>query len=403
MAIGYFDCFSGASGDMILGALVSAGLTPETLRADLARMPVGDYELKIHDVTRQGFAATKVDVTLTGTAGHRRLQDITNIIATADLPLVVRDRARRIFVRLAEAEAKVHGTTPDQVHFHEVGAVDAIVDIVGAVVGLHRLGVERVVCSPIPTGSGTITCRHGVMPIPAPATAELLAGVPIAECNETGELTTPTGAAILTTLADGYGPLPAMTIRRIGWGAGTREGAHRPNILRLFVGEPGEAAMSAAEQEALSQTADEIVVLEANLDDATGEQIGHAFEALFAAGALDVYTTPITMKKNRPGVLLSVLAPFDKQRACEGVLFAETTTFGIRRSICSRRKLARSIETVSTRFGDIRVKVGRGGGEPIAAPEYEDCARAARERGVPLRDVMFEARRAWQAGQEPPR
>ena len=403
MRTAYFDCFSGASGDMILGALVAAGLSPQALRADLARLPVGDYELDIREVTKQGFAAVKVEVKLSGTPGHRHLRDIHELISAADLPPVVKDRARRIFSRLAEAEAKVHGTTPDQVHFHEVGAVDAIVDVVGSVIGLHRLGIERIICSPIPTGSGTIACRHGVMPVPAPATAELLAGVPLAETDETGELTTPTGAAILTTLADRFGPLPAMTVQRVGFGAGTRDGQHRPNVLRLFVGEAAEiggAAAAPEEQTATTQSADEIVVLEANIDDATGEQIGHAFDALFSAGALDVYTTAVTMKKNRPGVLLTVLVPYDKERVCEDVLFAETTTFGIRRHSCARRKLARTMETVTTRFGDIRVKVGRGGSSVIAAPEYEDCAKAARECGVPLRDVMFEARRAWSAGHE---
>lgn len=378
---------------MILGALVSAGWSPETLRADLAKLPVGDYAIDIRPVTKQHFAAVKVEVKLTGTPGHRHLHHILEIISAADLPAVAKDQAKQIFTRLAEAEAKVHGTTPDKVHFHEVGAVDAIVDVVGSVMGLYRLGIERVICSPIPTGSGTIACDHGVMPIPAPATAELLTGVPLAETDEAGELTTPTGAAILTTLAERFGPLPAMTVRRVGVGAGSRDGRSRPNILRLFVGETAERR-DAAEQ------ADEIVVLEANLDDATGEQIGHSFDALLAAGALDVFTTPITMKKNRPGVLVTVLAPSDKQQACEDALFAETTTFGIRRHVCSRRKLARTSETVATRFGEIRVKVGRGGGGVIAAPEYEDCVRAAREHGARLRDVMFEARRAWSAAHD---
>jgi hypothetical protein len=388
MRIGYFDCFSGASGDMILGALVSAGLSPDTLRAELAKLRVQDYELEISQIRKQGFAATKVHVKPIGRPGARHLRDITRTIDDSDLSTAVKDLAKKIFTSLGEAEAKVHGVPVEEVHFHEVGAVDAIVDIVGAAIGIEQLGLERIVCSPIPTGSGTVRCDHGVLPIPAPATAELLTGVPIAACDEVGELTTPTGAAVLTAIAHAYGPLPAMRMERCGIGAGTREGRERPNLLRLFVGQVAEDV----------DQADEVVILEANLDDATGEQIGHAFEALFRAGALDVYAAPITMKKNRPGVLLSVLAPPDKRRACEDVLFAETPTFGVRSHVCSRRKLARSTEVVATRFGDIRVKTGLHGDQVVSvSPEYEDCARAARAAGVALREVMSEARHAWQA------
>jgi pyridinium-3,5-bisthiocarboxylic acid mononucleotide nickel chelatase len=395
MKTAYFDCFSGASGDMILGALVGAGLSPDVLRAELGKLPVHDYELDIRPIVKQGFAATKVDVNVTGQHGHRHLGDITAIIDGSTLMPTVKDRAKRIFTRLAESEAQVHGTTPDKVHFHEVGAVDAIVDIVGACIGVEQLGLTRIVCSPIPVGSGTVRCDHGVMPVPAPATALLLAGVPLAECEEIGELTTPTGAAILTTLAERFGSMPAMTVNRCGSGAGTREGKTRANILRLFVGEEVAQAGGAGADDDL---ADEVVVLEANIDDATGEQIGYCYEALFAAGALDVFTTPVIMKKNRPGVQLSVLAPRDRQRACEDVLFAETTTFGVRSHVCRRRKLERSIKKVATPFGEIRVKIGRRGGRVIiASPEYDDCASAAREHGVPLREVMDAAKSAIRA------
>jgi uncharacterized protein (TIGR00299 family) protein len=409
MKTGYFDCFSGASGDMILGALVGAGLSPDVLRAELAKLPVRDYELDIRHVVKQGFAAVKVDVKVGTQHGHRHLAHITEIIDGSTLAETIKDRAKRIFTRLAEAVAQVHGTTPEKVHFHEVGAVDAIVDIVGACIGIEQLGLERIYCSPVPTGSGVVRCAHGVMPVPAPAVAVLLAGVPLAECEEVGELTTPTGAAILTTLAERFGPMPAMTVERCGYGAGTREGKTRANILRLFVGEaaaqacrvrgadqiPGDQPTTAGPADDL---ADEVVVLEVNLDDCTGEQIGHAFEALFAAGALDVFATPVIMKKNRPGVLLSVLAPLDRQPACEDVLFAETTTFGIRAHPCRRRKLPRTIETVATPFGEIRVKIGRRGGRiVIASPEYEDCAQAAQRHGVPLREVMDAAKLAFRA------
>ncbi|MBN2562828.1 MAG: nickel pincer cofactor biosynthesis protein LarC [Phycisphaerae bacterium] len=392
MNIGYFDCFSGASGDMILGAFVSAGLPLETLRAELARLHLPGYELDVRHVTRRGFAATKVDVKTIGKPDERHLRDIIEIIDGSDLTVTVKDRATRTFTRLAEAEANVHGTPVEDVHFHEVGAVDAIVDVVGAAIGIEEAGLERIVCSPVPTGSGTVRCDHGVLPVPAPATVELLAGVPLAACDEVGELTTPTGAAILTTLADRYGPMPAMTIRACGYGAGSREGGIRPNLLRLLIGE----ATADVGQVDDGTRADEVVIIEANLDDATGEQIGHAFEALFAAGALDVFTTPIMMKKNRPGVLLSALAPLERQQACEDVFFAETTTFGVRRHACTRRKLARSTETVSTRFGEIRVKVGRRGARGLtAAPEYEDCAQAGREHRVALREVISAAQQAW--------
>lgn len=400
MRIAYFDCFSGASGDMILGGLVSAGLSPETLRAELAKLPVQEYTLDIRDVKKQGFAAIKVDVAITEKPKHRHLSTILKIINDANLPPRVKDLAGKTFTRLAEAEAKVHGTTPEAVHFHEVGAVDAIVDIVGAMIGIEQLGIDQVVCAPIPTGYGTVTCDHGVMPIPAPATAELLTGVPLAESDEPGELTTPTGAAILTTLAEHFGAMPAMTIDRIGYGAGTRDGRRRANVLRVLIGEAAPTTKTTSLQAGSpeAQDADEVVVLETNLDDATGQQIGYTFEALFAAGALDVFTTPITMKKNRPGVLLTVLAPFERQRSCEEVLFAETPTFGIRRYTCTRRKLIRSFEPVTTRYGIIQMKVGRdGASHVIAVPEYEDCARSAREHGVSLAEVVQEARRVWLA------
>lgn len=390
MRIAYFDCFSGAAGDMILGAIVAAGLDAEALRGDLAHLNLTGYTLDIRPVKKQGFAAIKVDVRVQGDQGHRHLHHITRIIDAAGLPEVVKERSKRVFTRLAEAEAKIHGTTVEKVHFHEVGAVDAIVDVVGSVAGLHRLGVDRVMCSPIPTGHGTVTCQHGVMPVPAPATAELLVGVPLAACDEEGELTTPTGAALLTTLAAGFGPLPPMVIEKTGFAAGTRDGKRRPNVLRLIL---GQAVTGPDEM-------DEVVLLEANLDDATGEEIGHATGQLFAAGALDVFTTPIQMKKGRPGVLLSVLSPIEREGACETVLLRDTSTFGLRRTLCTRRKLERRHETVATPFGEIRLKLGLRQGEVLkAAPEYDDCSRAAQAHQVGLRTVMEAALEAWRTRQ----
>lgn len=394
MKIAYFDCINGASGDMILGALVAAGVSPETLERELAKLNLADYELTVQPVRKQGFAATKVDVRMTGKPGHRHLHHVLDIINGSSLSESVRAFARRVFTRLAEAEAKVHGTTIEQVHFHEVGAVDAIVDIVGAAIGFDTLGADRVVVSALPVGSGTVKCEHGVMPVPAPATAELLKGVPIAATEETGELLTPTGAAILTTIAESYGPMPAMRIVSQGFGAGTRDGATRPNVLRLLVGE----AVGGSAQ------CDEIVVLEANIDDATGEEIGHAIQCILSAGALDVFATPIVMKKSRPGVMLTALCEVEKKQAAEAAVFAHTSTFGVRSHRCIRSVLSRRIETVETPYGAIRVKFGMDGeAVRLVAPEYDDCARAAEQAGVSLRTVMEEARRSWAASRSGPR
>ncbi len=395
MRIGYFDCFSGASGDMILAACAGAGLDIEQLGRDLAGLGLADYRIEVQPVRKKGLAAWQFDVQLTPETKqpHRHLSDIRQILDQARLPESVRRRADLIFTRLAEAEAAVHGTTIDKVHFHEVGAVDAIVDIVGASLAVEQLRLERIIVSPIPTGSGTVDCDHGTMPVPAPATAELLKGVPLASCDEPGELITPTGAAILTTLASSFGPLPAMTIDRIGVGAGRREGVTRPNLLRLIIGR------GTSDSEAEN---DEILVFQVNLDDVSSEVIGHVCQTLFDAGAWDVYTSPIYMKKNRPGIELTVMAPHTLRETIEQILFAETTTFGIRVQTVQRTKLARVHETVETRFGHIRVKVGRRGEQVVRiAPEFEDCRRRAAESGRPLIEVMQAARQAWHESHSP--
>lgn len=299
MTIAYFDCFSGASGDMILGALIDAGADLAAIRRQLAGLGIEGCSVQSSRITKQSLAATQV--TVPGDTGdslpHRSFGTIRGIIENARLSARVKEQAVAVFRRLAEAEARVHDCPVEQVHFHEVGAVDALADIIGTAIALEDLAVERTVCSPVPTGSGTVTCAHGVLPVPAPATAELLKGVPLALCDEVGELTTPTGAAILTTVADSFGPLPAMTIGSIGYGAGRREGRSRPNVLRVILGEP-----------VTTSPADGITVLEANIDDATPEVVGYCTERLLEAGALDVYCVPIYMKKYAPGVLLTVLA-----------------------------------------------------------------------------------------------
>jgi len=386
MKIAYFDCFNGAGGDMIVASLLDAGADVETLRRRLAALPVEGYTLSISEMSKQGFAATqfRVDLDATTEQPHRHLSHIRKIIDASDLPALVKGKALRVFTRLAEAEAKVHGTTIEKVHFHEVGAVDAIMDVVGAVLALDLLGVEQVFCSAIPVGSGTVTCQHGVMPVPAPATAELLRGVPLATTDEAGELTTPTAAAVLTTLASAFGPAPAMTLSEIGYGAGTREGHTRPNLLRVLIGETGAPCET-----------DTVVVLETSLDDASPELIGHCLERLLAEAALDAFATPIQMKKSRPGVMLTVLCEPHRADALERILFAETTTFGVRRHGATRTKMRRRHETVTTPFGEIRMKVGEHGEIRTASPEFEDCRAAAGRHGVPLREVLAAVNAAW--------
>lgn len=387
MTIAYFDCFNGAGGDMIAAALIDAGADPDALRAGLASLGLDGYRLEITKTRKQGFAATRFCVELDAQARrpHRHLKHVVEIIQRSSLSERVKQTSTRVFERLAAAEAKVHGCTIEQVHFHEVGAVDAILDVTAAALGLELLGIDRVECSPLPVGSGTVTCEHGVMPVPAPATAELLRGVPIAPTEETGELTTPTAAAILTTIAERFGPVPAMTLRGTGFGAGTRDGQHRPNLVRVLTGE----SLMATE-------CDRVAVLETNLDNATPETLAYALERLLDAGALDAFTVPIGMKKGRAGVLLTVICDVERIAEFEDIVFAETPTLGIRRREMERTKLARKSETVTTPYGPIRIKVAERDGQIVtASPEYEDCRAAAKSRSAPLRVVMEAAWTAW--------
>ena len=382
MKIAYFDPFSGASGDMILGALVDAGVSSRVLRQELRKLRLDGFSISARRVERGGLGAIKVTVRAKpGDHGHRHLADILDIIAEADLPEGDRAKASAVFGRLAEAEARVHHCAVEEIHFHEVGAVDAIVDIVGAVVGLRLLGVERVECGPIRTGTGFVECAHGRLPLPAPATAELLEGVPSIGTDVEGELTTPTGAALLTTLTDAFGPRPPMAVEAVGYGAGDADRETPPNLLRVFVGE----AIAEAES---SDEADQVVVLEANLDDLSPEIAGHVMERLFDAGVLDAFLTPIQMKKSRPGFLLTVLVDPVASGATEELILTETSTFGIRRTIASRRKLRREWAEVSTSHGKVRIKLGYLGDRLVqSAPEYEDCRAIAARRGLPLKAV----------------
>ena len=388
MRVAHFDCFSGISGDMTLAALIDAGVDAGAIQAGIASLNL-PVRLEIEKVRKGGFAATFVRVEAEEEKSHRFLPQVEEILNRGKLSARQRELALKIFRRLAEAEAAVHGMPLEKVHFHEVGALDSIADIAGAAIGLDLLGVERFTSGPVATGSGMVQCAHGLMPIPAPGTAELLKGVPLRASTIKAELTTPTGAAILTTVVSEWIDQPAMTIERIGYGAGRRELAEQPNILRLFVGQ-------AASLPAQSAQSDQVWVLETNLDDLPAEVIGYCYDLLFAAGAVDVFTTPIFMKKNRPGVLLSVLAPEAALPSLEEILFRETMTFGIRRYPVERHKLQRRPCTVETPWGPVQGKLGwLEGKPPIFTPEYEDCARLARHHGVPLREVYKQAQQAY--------
>jgi hypothetical protein len=382
----HFDCFSGTSGDMTLGALIDAGVDAAAIRAgiDSLGLPV---RLEVERVRKGGFAATQVRVEAPEEHVHRHLPDVEEILNRGRLTPSQRDLALRIFRRLAEAEAAAHGIAVEKVHFHEVGALDSIADIAGAAIGLDLLGAQRVTSRSVPTGSGTVKCAHGLMPVPAPATAALLKGVPLAATPVKGELTTPTGAAILVEVVQEWVEQPVMTVERIGYGAGQRDLLEQPNVLRLFVGTVPDR-VNLAER-------DQVWMLETNLDDVPAEVVGYCFEQLFAAGALDVFSTPVQMKKNRPGIVLSVLAPEGAVAALEAVLFRETETFGVRRYPVQRAKLQREAVTVQTAWGAVRGKRGwREGGPAVFTPEYEDCARVARQHGVALREVYAAVRRA---------
>jgi len=389
MRIAYFDCFAGASGDMILGALVDAGLAPDALKAQLAGLHLTHYDLQVQAVIKKGIGGSQVLVAVDQDHHHhhhRHLSDIREIIEKSDLTPSVQQKSIHIFTRLAEAEAKVHRTNIENIHFHEVGAVDAIIDVVGAVSGLQLLKIEAVFCSPLHVGTGTVECAHGTLPVPAPATAELIKGLPVYSTGVAGELLTPTGAAILTTLASDFGPMPAMKIGTIGYGAGTTEPSI-PNLLRLVI---GEAAHVVAEYD-MEQAA----VIETNIDDMTPQIYDHLIQRLLQLGVLDVFLTRVQMKKNRPGTLVTVICPPDMVDEVSDMLMRETTTIGLRWRIDNRIKAQRAIEDIRTPYGAVRIKVARAGDKIInIAPEYEDCKRLAVECDVPLKDVMAAAQSA---------
>jgi uncharacterized protein (TIGR00299 family) protein len=437
MRIAYLDCFSGISGDMFLGALLDAGVSPKLLEDTVAALNIG-ARLEISRVLRSGISAIKVDVYVYGekdlprevfsekrehdhhpdhahehdsgykhshdahthlhdTHSHphahgRSLTAIREIIEKAAISPTAKATAIRIFENLAEAEAEIHGTSIDQVHFHEVGAVDAMVDIVCAAVGAESLAVEEWVCSPLNVGGGTVKCAHGTLPIPAPATLKLLRDAPVYSSGPQVELVTPTGAAIVKTLNTRFALFPAMTIEKTGYGAGTREFPDHPNLLRITIGEAESAAH-------LSTSNDRITVLEANLDDLSPQVLAYAMERLLAEGALDVFSVPVQMKKSRPGALLTVLAKIEDANRLTKTIFAETTTLGVRRREEQRQTLARRWENVNTTWGPVRIKIASMNGTiSNYAPEYEDCRALAEAHHVPLKEVIHEAVQAYTSG-----
>lgn len=387
--LAYFDCFAGASGDMILGALVDAGVPLEKLQETANRLGIAGVQLSAQHVKRGEFFAVKVDVHAPPEHAHRHLHHIEAIIDRANLPAPIRNQATQIFRRLAEAEAQVHHTTPEKIHFHEVGAVDAIIDVTCSVAGLHYLGVEQVAVSVFPLGGGTIKCEHGLIPVPAPATLELLRGFPARPGPVESELVTPTGAAILTTLAK-PGAQPAFVPQQSGCGAGTREHENLSNVLRVFIGET-----------AVAETADTAILLETNIDNMNPEFYPYVIERLLEAGAMDAFLIPIIMKKGRPGILLSVLLPPEKTEDVLAVVYAETTTLGIRLRNVNRHKLRRWQERRHTSLGEVEIKFAEwktpeGRLRQTFSPEFESCKILARQHALPLREVYERLRQELQ-------
>jgi len=384
MRIAYFDCIAGISGDMALAALIDAGADFDELRLHLAKLPLEPFDLDVEETDQHGLRAKRVTVRATSAGVIRTYASIRALLDAADLPPEALRLAQRIFRRLAEAEARVHHKEVENVTFHEVGAVDSIIDIAGTALALSMLGIERVFASAVPTGLGMTKTEHGVMPIPGPAVVELLRGAPMYSKGVTAELTTPTGAAILAATVEGFGELPSMRIESIGYGAGT----HRlefPNLLRILVG-PAESATQPI------GNASEQLVLETNVDDLNPELYEYVLERAFAAGAQDAWLVPIVMKKGRPAVTIRVLCAPDREAEMRQIIFRETGTLGIRSALVSKTTLDRDTLKVETAHGAVAVKIGMLDGRVVTvAPEYEDCARIAREAGVPAKDVYEEA------------
>lgn len=394
----YFDCFSGISGDMTLGALVDAGADLRAIEAELRKLGLEGWSISAEKVKRGQIFATHVKVQTNEDHHHRGLSIILGRIEKAQLAPRAAERATRIFTRLAQAEAKVHNIPVEEVHFHEVGAVDSIVDIVGAAVGFELLGIDDFACSPLDVGAGQVQTAHGLLPVPAPATTELLKGAPVYTSGIAKELVTPTGAAIATTLSTRYSAIPHMTLQAIGYGAGTADFPEKANVMRLLIGESaaGEAGKN------LHGLADApVTVIETNVDDMSPQIYGYFVERALASGALDIFSTSVQMKKNRPGLLVTILCEAANVTRLIDLLFSETTTIGVRMHEVRRRTLAREFLPIETGFGEVRMKISRMNGSVLnATPEYDDCQRIAAEKGIPLKQVIAAASFQFQKQRE---
>ena len=383
MKIAYFDCCAGISGDMVLGALVDSGLDVSILRRELAKLHLGDYSISASKDERHHITGTNIKVRFKESGHHRTFKEIKNIINKSRLTTKVKVLSTSIFENLAKAEAKVHGCRVDDVHFHEVGAIDSIVDIVGTAIGIEKLGIGQVYASPLPLGSGWVKTSHGRMPVPAPATLELLKGVPVASSLTASELTTPTGAAIIKTLSLSFGNMPHMEIEGTGYGIGDRSFKEIPNILRLIIGKR-------------TGNTERLIIVETNMDDMNPQIYEYLMSRLFKNGALDVFLMPIQMKKGRPAILLKVLCSENKKGNIIDTIFEETTTIGVRTYEVERHCLERRIENVSTPYGKVRVKVAERNGKVLnIQPEYEDCKEIAEKKKLPLKEVMDSAKKAF--------
>lgn len=385
MKIAYFDCFSGISGNMVLGALLDAGLPFDLLQTELVKLGLENYKIETTKVDKLGIAATYVHIHSDEKGIIRYWSNIEGIIEKSRLEQPVKKKSKEIFLKLAGAEAKIHRKSLDQVHFHEIGAVDSIVDIVGAAIGFHHLEIDEVFASPLATGMGMVKTEHGTFPVPAPATLEILKDVPVYSGGIPAELVTPTGAAIIKAFAQEFGEMPLMKIQSIGYGAGTRD-LEIPNVLRLVIGDSAEVHQIGS---------DGVELVESNIDDMNPEFYSHVIDKLFKSGALDVWITPIFMKKSRPAVNLSLLVPLDKEEKVLETLFSETSTLGTRIFKAMRKKVEQDIITVKTKYGQARVKVGRFKGKIVTvSPEYEDCAALASKADKPVKIVYDEIKNA---------
>jgi pyridinium-3,5-bisthiocarboxylic acid mononucleotide nickel chelatase len=383
MRIAYFDCFSGASGDMILGSLIDAGLSPQRLREELKKLRIPTIRLKTEKVLKAGLAATQVTVEGRNEKGsHRNLKEILRIVERSGVEADVKEKSREIFERIASVEGKIHRMPMEEIHFHELGGLDSIVDIVGSVWGIRQLGIEKIYISKVNVGGGVVKCEHGILPVPAPATLSLMEGKPIYSSGVERELFTPTGAAILTTLGSEFGSMPLINVERIGHGAG-RDDLPHPNLLRLIIG----TSVSTTRKE-------RVVVIETNIDDMNPQFYDYVMEKLFAMDVLEVFITPVLMKKNRPGHLLTVICPSEKLPSVTEFLLKETTTLGLRWHEEERAKTDREIHPLQTKYGRIRFKSAKWEGKVVnLSPEYEDCKRLALKKGVPLKEIFEEARK----------